>query len=350
MKILEFIKKIITVNEVKQKENNVVSSPFGKLSIYDSNSIEKRNEQKAIFLEKTSRRANKLFNKDEEYPSTLRFWYDIKNIRQLHSQLINEGYYRQATISEILNTNTISELKEFANTHGITVKGNKKDLVNQIVENLNDEEINNIVNQAKLYFISDKGIEYIEKYKDFLILAENYSWDINVKQYNDLKKKYSNINDIYEIAALDLEEKILKYNKNKDYSHACVSIIALEKIYLDKENIEMAMEKYLTQILYDINFATYQNFGYDLSKDSILSSVEFYIKNKSGCIAPANIKNINKYGNYINDNMITKIFNEYRNSFYYLINLDIFKDLVYSIVNNEFEEDKYLKIIYKNIK
>ena len=45
MKILEFIKKIITVNEVKQKENNVVSSPFGKLSIYDSNSIEKRNEQ-----------------------------------------------------------------------------------------------------------------------------------------------------------------------------------------------------------------------------------------------------------------------------------------------------------------
>lgn len=331
-------------------DNTNVNSSFGKLSIYDSNATEKNNEQKAIFLSKTSRKAMPLYNSDDKYPSTLRFWYDIKNIRQLHVQLINEGYYRESTIKEILDAKTIPEIKELANKYNILAKGNKKDIINQVVEGLNNEQKNSIVSQTRLYSISDKGNDYIERYKDFLILAENYTWDIDLKRLNKLKNEYINITDIYELAILDLEKRIPIYNQNKEYSKACVSIIALEKIYLDKEDFSKAMEKYLSQVLYDINFATYQSYGYELAKDSILSSLEHYIKNGGGCIAPANIKNINKYGEEIDDNMISKVFYEYSKSFYYLVDLQMFKDLIYAIIGNDFIEVEYLKRFYKNVK
>ena len=315
---------------------------FGSLSIYSKDFNEQYEEKVAIFLHKMKRA--ELKDKNEEYMSTLRYWYTIPYPHDLHLLLIKEGYYIKSDLNNILNSKTIPQLKELAKDLNISIKGKKEELVNQLENQMSDSSKNDLLNRSKLYILSDKGISYLNQHSDFVTLADHYMWNITQKDVDEYRKKNNPSLSVYEIAEAILLKRIshsLSIGLNNYSSSTCH---CLANLYEELGNSRESLKYYLGLMLLDINMTHFQNEEF---YDSYVNSIKDAYSNESySVLAPGIIKTIleNKYS--INTELIRESYDSVKNCSKIYLKNDEFVDLINELIENEkVDEKKYLKLI-----
>lgn len=88
----------------------------------------------ALLISGSVKRGEKI--KPNDYYSYFERLYGVVNIRKLHIWLYENGYLRNATPKEALKLYKVPELKTILDSMGLEKNGNKSDLVNRIVKNL----------------------------------------------------------------------------------------------------------------------------------------------------------------------------------------------------------------------
>lgn len=121
----------------------------------------------ALIISGSVKRGEKV--KPNEYYSYFENLYGVVNIRNLHIWLYKQGYLREATPKEALNLYKVPELKMILDSMGLEKKGNKPDLINRIVENIDDDIGRKLSNKCDRYFRSEKGERFLYENQDYVM-------------------------------------------------------------------------------------------------------------------------------------------------------------------------------------
>ena len=318
---------------------------FGSLSIYSKDFNEQYEEKVAIFLHKMKRA--ELKDKNEDYMSTLRYWYTIPYPHDLHLLLIKEGYYIKSDLNNILNAKTIPQLKDLAKELNITIKGKKDELVYQLESQMNDNNKNELLNKSRLYILSEKGNGYLNQHSDFVTLAEHYMWNITQKDIDDFRVNEPNYS-VYEIAEAILLKRInhsLSIGLNNYSSSTCH---CLAELYNELGNSREALKFYLGLLLLDINMTHFQNEEF---YESYVNSVKDAYSNESyGVLPPGIIKTVLDNKRIIDGKLIQEAYDSVKNcSKIYLTDIE-FDNMINDLIETDkIDEKKYLKLIVNRL-
>lgn len=315
---------------------------FGSLSIYSKDFNEQYDEKVAIFLHKMKRA--ELKDSNDDYMSTLKFWYAIPYPHELHLLLIKEGFYIRSDLNNILNSKTISQLKDLAKELNINIKGKKSELVNQLENQMNENSKNYLLNKSKLYILSDKGNSYLEQHSDFITLAEHYMWNISQKDINEYRRTTNPNLSVYEIAEAILQKRIshsLSIGLNNYSSKTCHCLASL---YDELGKYRESLKYYLGLLLLDINMTNFQNEEF---YESYVNAIKEAYSNESyGVLPPGIIKIVLDNRHLIDDALIYEAYESVKNcSKVYLTDTE-FNNMIHDLIENEkIVEKKYLKLI-----
>ncbi len=339
-----FIKDLLENNDKKRiiGYGHKDEGMFGSLSIYSEDFNEQYAEKVAIFLNKMKRA--ELKDSNDDYMSTLKFWYTIPYPHELHLLLIKEGFYIKSDLNNILNAKTIPQLKELANELNIIIKGKKEDLVNQLENQMSDSSKNELLNKSRLYILSDKGISYLNQYSDFITLAEHYLWKISQKDVDEYRRNNNPSLSVYEIAEAILLERIshsLSIGLNNYSSSTCHCLASLyDELGKNRESLKY----YLGLLLLDINMTHFQNEEF---YETYVSAIKDAYGNESyGVLPPGIIKVIIDNKHSIDNDLIQEAYQSVKNCSKIYLTDSEFSNMISDLIENEkVDEKKYLKLI-----
>lgn len=121
-----------------------------------------------------------------EYTSSLAhktYQFSVNDPLKKHADMLKQGFFCEATPEEILITFRKAKLEDILKQHGIAASGKKDDLVKAIIGSIPIQKLELPV----MYFISDKGIQYIEQHKDLILLYKK-PLSNNIRRIPDSKK------------------------------------------------------------------------------------------------------------------------------------------------------------------
>ena len=319
---------------------------FGKLSIYSKDFNEQYNEKIAIFLYKMNQ--SELKDSNDDYMSTLKYWYIIPYPYDLHLILIKEGFYIKSDINNILREKTIPQLKELAKELNISIKGKKQELVNQLESQMSDSNKNDLLGKSKLYILSDKGISHLNQHSDFVTLAEHYMWKITQKDVDEYRKRYNPTLSVYEIAEAILLKRIshsLSVGLN-NYSYGTCHCLA--SLYEELGNFRESLKYYLGLLLLYINMTHFQNEEF---YETYISAIkDAYSKESYGVLPHGIIKIVLEKKQLIDDTLVQESYDAVKNcSRIYLSDIE-FKNMIHDLIENgKIDEKRYLKLIMNRL-
>lgn len=218
------------------------------------------------------------------YPKYFKSKYSIEKGYIIHNSLIDNGYLRDSTQEEKLYFLTINELKKILSKSGLSKTGNKKELVNRV---LNEDVDLEFLDEILSHTVTTKGKKFLDEYM-FILELEKHEYsnfispEMFLQQRN--KKKYkANFNDVIwacyqELTIISYREKawfylekiafssylLLKEEKHIDAITFLLEaiIIALSGSYSNKlvyqfsEN--MVPQRYITELRqYDLELPEY---------------------------------------------------------------------------------------------
>lgn len=107
------------------------------------------------------------------------------NLPKLVTQFKQLELLKYSDLEEAIQKLTIKELKRYLRNKGLKLTGNKKDLIDRLLPNLNEQEKEQILVENKCYVLTDKGKEIVKNYE-------------NLKK-NNLKKTFEEVIDLFKI-------------------------------------------------------------------------------------------------------------------------------------------------------
>lgn len=156
--------------------------------------------------------------------------------------MLLQGFLREATPEEVLQTYTVNELKAILDRCNLPKTGKKADLVLRIVESADLSALD----LPPMCFISDKGKEYVAKHEDLVKLYGN-PYGVTYEEYKATQKEYAyslSYNDtIWRV--FDRQERFGGCSYNTAYNRA---------MFLKAENkLQDAMKYYIQALAFDAN-------------------------------------------------------------------------------------------------
>lgn len=118
----------------------------------------------AIFFNKYPVCKDPNIMKEEEYAHWQFMSCGVSEINKLHKELFNKGFYKEASVKEKLSIYKVGEIRNVANTLGISVSGKKNNIIEQISIKATIEQVNSVLRDP-VYSLSEKAIKYQEKHK-----------------------------------------------------------------------------------------------------------------------------------------------------------------------------------------
>lgn len=333
----------ITSNDFKCNDNN--TTILGK-----SNDNYTKEQVIALFLKSMSYRVHSLGKKDD-YPRYMTYDYNILDVPKFHKELIDSGYFCNAPFEEILKDYKVNDLKELLINKDQNIKGLKKnELVLLALKNISEEEKQSIINQKKLYIVSQLGLDYMENYKEFLTVVDYKKYDINYSLYLEYKKKLSAYSTIRDIVWHIFNERLNLCFRNKQVSMIrSVYLHMAQFLEEEKENIDV-LYYYILCLYYDINLDNTQQQILDFkaklytSKEVILDCID------DNPLAPGIISKIKEYFKYHDDKIYEKIFNTELLPYKFISDEEFIKMINDIYESSFFEEKRYTNIAVKKAK
>ena len=115
------------------------------------------------------------FNSQDRFPNYFLTIHSLDANRTIQ-KFFNDGLISIAPITFTLEKHTIPELKELLSTKGLSTKGNKKTLIQFIVDNIDCKELENYFSD-RYYVLTEKG----------RLLLEN---NLSPEEYAEVEKEF----------------------------------------------------------------------------------------------------------------------------------------------------------------
>lgn len=194
-----------------------------------------------------------IYDIDSEYLTSVAF---IENKKLKSEKLLKNGYIREATECEKLQTLSRSDLVEICKKINISTSGSKKELACKIVESEKSESYyHDLLGNHVMYITSSIGMDLLNKNYDFIYLSQNslIPPDIYIKnrnliypqEYIDQGKKP----DYNVIATLCYTDIINKSIKEKEFYRLHIDFLQLSKTYMCLNDIDQSTNSYAMALL-----------------------------------------------------------------------------------------------------
>ena len=131
----------------------------------------------ANFLNMLSSQASPIKASADDYPRYLSYDLEISDPIKKHKELLKEGYLREASAAEVLNTFKVADLKSILDVNGLPAKGKKAELI-KVVESIDPSALKLPI----MYCVSEKGLAFMEQNNDLIKLFRN-PYNITYEEY-----------------------------------------------------------------------------------------------------------------------------------------------------------------------
>lgn len=301
----------------------------------ESNYLSKEEIQKVVLLSWVF--INPYYEPIEEYPNYFYDYYDITNPKELHKNLIDEGYLEKTSPIIAFEFFSIAELKDILKENSLNVSGKKLDLINRILENIPLEKYQDYI--SNLYSLSMKGAELLDKYDYIPKLRER---NINIYEF---ERKVQNLyNPFSDNKIVPFEELLVYYYRGNNGSdkdeNSQIKLYLAQAEYKNKD-YENSFYHYLESIYWETN-------GYGYNEEQNIDLGKIYISKSNINLPPHQFRYLEKLKKYYKDSMIDECYQNNHVYFHYFTE-DMFKDLISKILNsNEYFDEKELLEIYQD--
>lgn len=194
------------------------------------------------FLQYFGRKACLISNNPDDFPRGFSYALHIYDPVKMQKSMLLQGFLREATPEEVLQTYTVDKLKTILDSCGLPKTGKKADLVLRIAESADLPTLD----LPPMCFISDKGKEYISQHEDLVKLYGN-PYGVTYEEYKATRKEYAynlSYNDtIWRV--FDRQERFGGYSYNTAYNRA---------MFLKAENkLQDSLKYYILALAFDAN-------------------------------------------------------------------------------------------------
>jgi len=275
------------------------------------------------------------------YPGYLLYKCGITDAPAYHQKMINEGYFRECTLSECLTKLKVAELKQLLESIGAPQTGKKADLIQRIVDTGNGNIIHKYFPNT-MYTLSERGQRFLDDHDDYVFLYRYSRWGISWQEFDAIKNsstvKYNRNDIIWGI----FNERVLtsvSHGRNEHYN--------MYELLMIEEKRTQALQALLYVFYTDVRgiqgypfLQGYQK-GYYTKKDLRDLYSRFFT------LAPVIIKNLADLNDVYDPSYIDHTYDEDN-----AINIcpkKLFQSAVESIMNGAFDEitfDKKLKAAF----
>ena len=225
----------------------------------------------------------------------------IKNPRQYHIDLINDGYFQEATYKEVLNTFSAKNLKEILEHENQPKTGKKELLINRIIENIDEDVIKSYITEP-YYIISKKGYDFVQTHYDYVLLHKYKRFNIDWREYDKKKMPgYSFYDTVWGI----LNERVMEDKRNFGRNQ----YMFMYEICRDQGKRDRALELILTVLYIDLSGSCEIN-AYNLYTNCDFRTKEDMFKYYDiACMcAPGTIKLIEEFYDIYDDKIVDELY------------------------------------------
>jgi len=347
MGLIEKIKRIINTTTTT-KDISVVSNIVANNKLQNNSVISKEvkdNYRKAIFLYAESN-ACKIKNR-KDYVGYLSYECEIMNPDIYHKQLIEEGYYEESKIEDILRNFKVNELKEIIEKNNLLSKGKKDELIKFIAENIPREKI--LSSNEKYYSLSSKGIAFLEENKNYIDIHRFKDYQITLEDYYNATKNDKYKRSFNDIAWQIFNQRTVEYQKNNDYISLRFNYFHMANLLKRETKMKQALQLYLYCLIIDLSgiesIREIQSY-----KSGWCNKKEFIERLEYNALTPSLIKQIIELKEYYDDNMLQKAYSVIYLPFN-VSSIEYIKELLNDAFNTAiFDVEKYRQILIKNKK
>lgn len=286
---------------------------------------------KTIFLWHL-KNASPIFSKNK-YPAYLLYECGITNPVDYHKNLITEGYFSQASKADILNSFTISQLKEILDNLKLKKSGNKKVLIERIIGTENNEIF--FDEYKNLYSLSAKGKDFLKVHDAYIQLHQNKHFDISWQEYDNCLATLPNNQNLkfFDVVWAILNKRLTSDNTNFGRNEYNCMYEILTKEGRRKEALRM-----LLRIIYiDFNGTELWFSLKDVcsTKKEFLSSLSPHDFESTIFIVPDLIESLLTYADVYDDSIVDDIYTQKLP--FKIVNKTLFKKIIHNVLNGNYD-------------
>lgn len=181
----------------------------------------------------------------DTFPAYFEYECHLSNASKLQNQILNEGYLAPAPIHLVLKSYTVQELKIIADSIGCKKSGKKAELINRICQNMPTETINSVLQNEKIYVLSEIGEYFLHSNYDYVELHRHWNYNVPLHAFNQNRflgnKKRSFNDNIYSLVSQRIYQNCVSHN----YYMMDADFLTLYTIALSEHRYDIALNDYL---------------------------------------------------------------------------------------------------------
>lgn len=254
----------------------------------------------------------------DSYPGYMQYKLNIIDPSQFHIKMISDGYLEKPNLDTLLDCFKVPELKQILSDNNLPKTGNKKSLIDRILNNVPMSSLKEIQNNFNGYVLSEKGKNFIDKNYDFIQMHKNSNWMISLDEYTNKKNQLKFDASFYDIAWGIFNDRNIEFFSEQHWGLVRNNILDMSELLTKENKLKEALKFLLTVLYYDLS---------GLSNNNIL--YEF----KDIDYAPGIVDRILKLKELYSDDLINN--NEFLNQLpFSYFSIDTFKIIINDLINN----------------
>lgn len=207
----------------------------------------------ALIISGSVKRGEKI--KPNDHYSYFENLYGVVNIRKLHIWLYENNYLRKATPKEALNLYKVPELKTILDSMGLGKSGNKPDLINRIIANLDDAIKEKLSNECDRYFRSEKGELFLSENQDYVMFhAKQYG--VTFQEFCDHRILQGRKRKFHDTIFQALSKRAFDWQVKGYISQLEWVYRNLSDSLYDEEKYELSLQNALYSLYFSTNLAS----------------------------------------------------------------------------------------------
>ena len=304
--------------------------------------------KKAVFLYSQDK---KQIRDNSKYPQYIFYELEITNPKKFHLRMLEENYFKMATLDEILSSYRVNELKDILKSHNLKISGKKDILISRIINEISPNELEEIKNNSSLLTLTKKGKEFISNHFDYIEFHKKKNWGIDLNEYLMVKKNLPFKGSFNDVAWGIFNQKSNEYYFSKDFSLLRNTFLHMSELLKDENRSEQSYE-YLLKVLYmDISGVCQDDIKYYYdgiySKNDLKENVKKYSRNMF-MFAPAIMHELILNKSLYSDSLVDNIFSTIVLPYNCCTN-QLFKNIMHEMFASEsFDTAKYTEILKNN--
>lgn len=213
----------------------------------------------------------------DEYPLYFERECHLTNPASLHYKLICDGYLVPSSISEMLFTLKVPELKMILNSYGLKTSGKKEELVSRILSYADPDALRSYFKGTECYSISSKGAEFLSSHQDYVVLHRYSQLGVGLQEYESCKRKCH---------LADCTDILIRIYRSKCHSdrYSMINHTFLMQLYDDTHVHDKALFEFLVLLYLRANY--YDSFVWinEMSKYLSLSDAAAHVLDSARCV------------------------------------------------------------------